>query len=112
MGVLHARFFDDPAPTDVITFPGDLELSAAGEICVCADLAQDYAAQHDGDFARELALYLLHGYLHLAGYDDRQPAARARMRRAEKLGMRIIDQADAIPRFRLTKSHTTRTRPR
>jgi probable rRNA maturation factor len=108
MGELHARFFDDPAPTDVITFPGDAESGVAGEICVCADVARDYAARQGCDPSRELALYLLHGYLHLAGYDDRDPAGRARMRRAERAGMKIIEAANAIPPFRFATRRRSR----
>lgn len=101
MGALHARYLGDPAPTDVITFPGDPELGAAGEICICAEVARTYAKKHGRDFARELTLYLLHGYLHLAGFDDRDARARARMRRAERRGMQIIQAANAVPAFRL-----------
>lgn len=100
MAALHARFLGDPSPTDVITFPGDPLADTAGEICVCADVARDYAAAHGHEFARELALYLVHGYLHLAGEDDTTAGARRRMRAAEKVAMAVLDAADAWPRVR------------
>jgi probable rRNA maturation factor len=100
MGELHAEFLDDPSPTDVITFEGDPAAGLAGEICVCADVARDYARTHQTDFAAELALYIAHGYLHLAGFDDTTVPARRRMRRAEKIAMRILVSEHAMPHAR------------
>lgn len=100
---LHADFLDDATPTDVITFEGHPALGTAGEVCVSADMAATYARRHGRDFARELTLYLVHGWLHLAGYDDLQPAKKRRMRAAEARAMRLLDQADAVPAFRLRK---------
>jgi len=91
MGRLHADFLDDPSPTDVITFEGDPALGSAGEVCVCADVARDYVAEHGGAFSRELALYFVHGYLHLAGYDDTRPALKRAMRAAERRAMAVLD---------------------
>src|SRR5665213_4112481 len=65
---LHAGFMGDPTPTDVITFAGEPALGSAGEICVSADAAARYAPGRD--FSLELTLYLVHGWLHLAGHDD------------------------------------------
>jgi len=93
MGRVHADFLDDPSPTDVITFEGDPLFGAAGEVCVCADVARDYAAAHGGDFSRELALYFVHGYLHLAGFDDTRPALKRRMRAAEERAMAALEAA-------------------
>lgn len=98
---LHADFLDDPTTTDVITFDGDATAGLAGEICVSADTARAYARQHDRDFATELTLYVVHGWLHLAGYDDLRPARKRRMRAAEARALKLLADADAIPRFRL-----------
>lgn len=99
---LHGRFLDDPTPTDVITFEGEPAFGQAGEICVSADTARAYAARHGHDFAEELALYVVHGWLHLAGYDDLEPGLKRRMRAAEKRAMTILREAGALPVFRLT----------
>ncbi|KXU35811.1 rRNA maturation RNase YbeY [Cephaloticoccus primus] len=99
---LHADFLDDPTPTDVITFEGTPELGTAGEICVSADRAADYAQSQGRDFSEELTLYLVHGWLHLAGYDDLQPALKRQMRAAEKRAMRALADAGLRPRFSLT----------
>lgn len=87
---VHATFMDDPTPTDVITFPGDPSMEAAGEIVISVEHARDRAAEHGCSFSQELSLYLIHGWLHLAGYDDRSEADRARMRIAEQEALALV----------------------
>ena len=98
---IHGAFMADPTPTDVITFDGDPAAGLAGEICLSADTAAAYAKTHGKDFPAELTLYLVHGWLHLAGYDDVQPAKTRRMRAAEKRAMALLHAARAVPVFRL-----------
>lgn len=98
---LHADFLDDPTTTDVITFEGQPAFGLAGEVCVSADTAARYAADNAGDFATELTLYVVHGWLHLAGHDDLQPAKKRAMRRAEARALKLLQTEDAIPAFRL-----------
>jgi probable rRNA maturation factor len=98
---LHADFLDDPTTTDVITFEGDPVLGTAGEICVSADTAAAYSKKHDRDFSSELALYVVHGWLHLAGYDDLQPAKKRLMRRAETRAMELLRSHAGLPTFTL-----------
>lgn len=106
---LHADFLDDPTPTDVITFEGEswpglpAGAASAGEICVSVDTAARYARENGRDFSRELTLYLVHGWLHLAGYDDLEPAKKRVMRRAEARALRLLDRAGAVPRFSLRR---------
>jgi probable rRNA maturation factor len=96
---LHADFLGDPATTDVITFEGDASLGTAGEVCVSADTAVSYAKRHGRDFSGELTLYLVHGWLHLAGYDDLVPAKKRAMRRAEQRALNLLRAAGVAPRF-------------
>ncbi len=114
---IHGDFMADPTTTDVITFEGDPVAGLAGEICVSADTAARFVGASLDDargrprgtplqalqkaFATELTLYLVHGWLHLAGYDDLQPAKKRRMRAAEKRTMTLLQKAAAIPAFRL-----------
>lgn len=100
---LHADYLDDPTTTDVITFEGDAALGTAGEICVSVDTAAAYAHRAGRDFATELTLYLVHGWLHLAGYDDLKPALKRRMRAAEARAMGLLSAAGAVPAFALRK---------
>ena len=78
---VHADFMDDPTPTDVITFQH-------GELIVSADTAAREAEQRGWAVERELLLYLIHGLLHLHGYDDHAPETRERMHREQE---RILD---------------------
>ena len=89
-----------PRP-DVITFEGNAAAGLAGEICVSADTARAYARAHGRDFSAELTLYVVHGWLHLAGYDDLKPAKKRQMRAAEARAMRLLRAAKAVPKFRL-----------
>lgn len=98
---LHDDFLDDPATTDVITFEGAPEFGVAGEVCVSVDTAMNYAKAHGGAFAEELMLYVVHGWLHLAGYDDLQPAKKRKMRAAEKRAMTLLRKHNALPKFSL-----------
>ena len=96
---LHARFLGDSAPTDVLAFdlsaagesqdaPEPTERGPAGEIYVSVDCAQRVAPERGVAVARELALYVVHGALHLCGFDDREEADRSAMREAES---RVLD---------------------
>lgn len=98
---LHGDFLADPSTTDVITFEGDPATGTAGEICVSVDTAAAFARSHRTDFATELTLYLVHGWLHLAGYDDLAPARKRRMRAAERRALAVLRNAQAIPAFAL-----------
>lgn len=101
---LHADFLADPTTTDVITFEGNAALGVAGEICVSADTAAAFAKKHRRDFSAELTLYLVHGWLHLAGYDDLVPAKKRVMRRAEARAMALLTTHAAVPAFRFARS--------
>ncbi len=87
MATLHQRYLGLHGPTDVLSF--DLgcdhkEGSLDGEIIVCADVARRNAARPTLTAARaELALYVVHGVLHLAGYDDHAPRDFARIHARE-----------------------------
>lgn len=74
---LNEQFLGHKRPTDVITFKH-------GEIVVSTDRAVEQAKQFRSPTCQELALYLIHGLLHLAGYDDGKPVARRRMHRRQQ----------------------------
>lgn len=93
---LHERWLGIPGPTDVITFdlsdaarPGVLH----GDIAVSAETARRVARELGWQPRHELAYYVVHGILHLAGYDDHDPADRRAMRARE----RVLMQAAGLP---------------
>ena len=79
---LHAQFFNDPSPTDCITFP--IDSSYLGDLFICPDTAILYAEARNEDPYKETLLYIVHGLLHLIGYDDLDPKKRRTMRKMEK----------------------------
>jgi probable rRNA maturation factor len=85
-------------PTDVISFlysdarpgagpaglPRGAGLSLDGELTISADTAAGAAPVHHWTLREELALYLVHGLLHLCGYDDLTPEEQQLMRQRER----------------------------
>lgn len=62
---VHGEFLDDPTLTDVITFPH-------GELLVSVEMAEKRAEEYGKGVRGEVFLYIIHGLLHLAGYDDHE----------------------------------------
>lgn len=95
IAAVHRRWMGVPGPTDVITF--DLSAGAfgaagadvlAGDIVVSTETARRSALAVGWTPRQELAYYIVHGILHLRGYDDQTPADRRAMRRRERSLMR------------------------
>ena len=72
MGELHRKFMGMSGPTDVITFQH-------GEIFISTETARRQARIHRATLANELRLYLVHGLLHLHGFDDQSPDGKRLM---------------------------------
>ena len=77
---LNRRYLQHDYATDVLSFlldsgPGWLD----GEIILSADTAATQAPQYGSSEQAEMLLYVIHGALHLVGYDDTTPTARKRM---------------------------------
>jgi probable rRNA maturation factor len=95
---LNKRYLDHDEPTDVLSFPlaeGGGRL--AGELVIGVEVAKEQAAERGHDVQAELALYVIHGLLHLCGYDDHEPAAAARMRERERHYLRLLGLPDIAP---------------
>lgn len=81
---LNNEFLSHDYPTDVLSFLLDEGPEGIdGEVIVSAEMAARQAARFDWTPTAELLLYVIHGTLHLVGYDDTTPAAAAEMRAAE-----------------------------
>jgi probable rRNA maturation factor len=86
MSTLHREFMNIPGPTDVLTFPIDLDRrgrAVSGEIVICVPEARRAAKSHGTSVRHELLLYAIHGMLHLAGFDDRTETGFRKMHRTE-----------------------------
>ena len=85
MARLNRLYLGVRGPTDVLSF--DLAEGRARElaaqIVVCADMAVDQARRRGHSARREVMLYVVHGLLHLMGYDDATKAGAGRMHARE-----------------------------
>ena len=104
MAELHERYLGKPGPTDVLSFPH-------GEIVVSADTARREAAARGIPPLHELVLYVVHGALHLAGYDDRKPKDASRMRAAERRILADLGYGDVFGAPMQNRNRRPRTRP-
>jgi probable rRNA maturation factor len=77
---LHERFMDEPGPTDVLSFPlDDIDedgVRLLGDVVIAPAEAE---RNNPTDPVAELRLLLVHGILHLLGYDHEDDGARTRM---------------------------------
>ncbi len=91
---LHKKFFGDPSSTDCMSFPIDLDYHQSprhlGDIFICPKTALRQADNDLDVFFDELTLYLVHGVLHLLGYDDVTPEKRKIMRQREGRAMKRL----------------------
>ncbi len=80
MAELHLRYMDEPGPTDVLSFPLD-EDGLLGDVVVCPAEAR----RNNPDLEAELRLLVVHGVLHLLGYDhEREDERRVMWERQDR----------------------------
>lgn len=88
---LNSRFRGKHQPTDVLSFPAMSEAGGiAGDLAISADLAALHAKRLGHATAEELKVLVVHGLLHLAGYDheqDQGEMARRELRLRRQLGL-------------------------
>jgi len=100
---LHAKFFDDPSPTDCISFPIDSPndpsngYTVLGEVFVCPEVAIEYAKNAQNHSPKtEVSLYIIHGLLHLLGFDDQKEEERMIMRDEENSAMEYLKEKKVL----------------
>jgi probable rRNA maturation factor len=95
MARLNEEFLGHAGSTDVITFDyreGGGQDAWRGEIFVSVDDAVASAPRFRATWQLELARYVVHGMLHLRGYDDRRPAARREMKKEENRVLKALSR--------------------
>ena len=90
MRELNRRYLNHDYNTDVLSFLLDDEGDLDGEIIVSAEMATNRALEFGWSAADEMLLYVIHGTLHLTGYDDHNADDRGRMRRQEMAYLRQL----------------------
>lgn len=76
--------------TDVITFNYNAENSINGDIYISIDRIFENAANFGETFDKELFRVIVHGILHLIGFNDKKPAERDKMRDLENFHLKDI----------------------
>ena len=85
---INSKYLGRSEPTDVIAFPFEeaplTKDDCAGEIIISTQIAASEAQSRRIDVEAEMILYVVHGALHLAGYDDATPEQAEAMHQREK----------------------------
>jgi probable rRNA maturation factor len=85
MAFLHRKFMRESGPTDVLTFQH-------GEIFISVETARRQARAFGSSLMCELKLYIVHGLLHLDGFDDQTPTEARRMKTAQEKILRVCSR--------------------
>jgi len=81
---LHAEYLGKRRTTDVLSFVYEDGATPDGEVVVCLDQARRQAPDFGCSYAQEVSRLVIHGVLHLLGYDDTRPKARTIMKAQEE----------------------------
>jgi len=107
MTSMNETYLQHQGPTDVITFnyaegeTGPL----VGEIFICLEVARSQARRFGVSWQKELVRYVVHGVLHLCGYDDKKPSQRAQMKREENRLLRLLTDQFRLRDLALSPTH-------
>lgn len=108
MRQLNRRFRGKDSSTDVLSFPAP-EASGGGDIAISVARARAQAASLGHDLPTEIKVLILHGMLHLAGYDHERDRGQM-LRREQKLRAELRLSAGLIERTRAARGAATRAR--
>ena len=95
---INREHLEHDFPTDVITFPLSEPYADCleGEIVISTQMATEIAPSVPWSITSEVELYLIHGLLHLCGFDDLDPAALKLMREQEHAMLRHVGISPAL----------------
>lgn len=93
---LNKQFLDHDEPTDVLTFPysDPTAKTLEGEVVIGYQIAAEYATDRGHTLEQELVLYVIHGCLHLCGYDDKTAKLARAMRLKEREYLQLLNLPD------------------
>lgn len=93
---LNKQFLNHDEPTDVLSFPmsGKGAKEFEGELVIGVEVAKENAQERGHAVADEMCLYVIHGLLHLCGYDDHSDRDTRAMRAREKHYLALLGMPD------------------
>ncbi len=113
MARLNWDYLQHEGSTDIITFDhGSTETHLHGECFICVADALKQAAEWGTTWPEELGRYVIHGLLHLAGYDDLEPTDRREMKRRENALTRLLVQNAGWQPFPRSPASPRQAKPR
>ncbi len=88
---MHQKYLNDGSPTDIMTF----DLTEEGqdldaELYISSYRAKEHAERFNLSWENELARLIIHGLLHLAGFDDQTEADYRRMKSEEERLLKML----------------------
>jgi rRNA maturation RNase YbeY len=89
---MHEKYLEEKGYTDVMTFNVGSDKAIEGEIYISGERAEDNAQRYDASFESEICRLIIHGCLHLAGYEDNIKSKRQRMKKKEEDFLSIISK--------------------
>ena len=94
---INRKYLNHNYPTDVIAFnlADSLDPNYCGEIVISVEKAKENSLLYKTSLAEEITLYIIHGLLHLIGYEDNTAKERKRMRNKEAYVLRKIKKHDS-----------------
>jgi probable rRNA maturation factor len=103
MALVNETFLNHTGSTDVITFDhrettgkSRRATTVHGELFICVDDAILQAKEFKATWQSEVVRYIVHGVLHLLGYDDLKPHLRRTMKREENRLVRVLAKRFAL----------------
>jgi probable rRNA maturation factor len=116
MRELNRRFRRKNKPTDVLSFPADTP-KLAGDIAISAEIAAANAEELGHSVDTELKILILHGLLHLVGYDHEtddgeMQAKESKLRQQLKLPVGLIERTNGQRPSRRRRAHPAASKGR
>ena len=94
MAEINQKYLEHEGATDVITFDlcDDPAICMTGEILICPEVAANQSKEFGTTWQEETVRYVIHGLLHLKGFDDLEPEKRRIMKQHENRWMKKVQE--------------------
>lgn len=86
----NRQFLNHDYYTDIITFDYCENRNISGDLLISLDTVRSNSEQYKTNFTEELHRVIIHGILHLLGFDDKTPESRSIMRKEEDKSLAIL----------------------